>query len=99
FGRAVMSTSALLGDEFYVEIDLDQQKYYCLKVTYPEANEGEQDQLGLFESMKEQGMSPEQMAELFMNSATGTGTTKNTRNTPAPGGFDTEAMNRQINDR
>lgn len=99
FGRAVMSTSALFGDEFYVEIDLDQQRYYCLKVTYPEATEGEQDQLGLFESMKEQGLSPEQMAELFMGSAGGAVTNQTTGNTPAPGGFDAEAMNRQINER
>lgn len=95
FGRAVMSTSALLGDEFYVEIDLDQQRYYCLKVTYPETNEGEQDQLGLFESMKEQGLSPEQISALFMGSSAN----PTQSNTPVPGGFDPEAMNRQINER
>jgi len=99
FGRAVMSTSALFGDEFYVEIDLDQQRYYCLKVTYPETNEGEQDQLSLFESMKEQGMSPEQMAELFMGSTTGTSTTQTNGSSTTTRGFDAEAMNRQINER
>ncbi len=99
FGRAVMSTSALLGDEFYVEIDLDQQRYYCLKVTYPKTGEGEgeQDQLGLLESMREQGMSPEQMAGLFIGSSA----TQNPGgvNAPIPGGFDPEAMSRQINER
>ncbi len=97
FGRAVLSTSALIGDEFYVEIDLDQQRYYCLKVTYPESNEGEPDQLGLFESMKGQGMSPEELAMLFMTSSNGTGA--GDANAIPQGGFDPEAMNRQINKR
>jgi len=94
FGRAVMSTAALFGDEFYVEIDLNEQRYYCLQVTYPESEEGETDQLGLLENIKEQGMSPEQMAMLFMGSSPEGGA-----NVPLPDGFDPEEANRQINDR
>ncbi|HOV32465.1 MAG TPA: prepilin-type N-terminal cleavage/methylation domain-containing protein [Candidatus Hydrogenedens sp.] len=95
FGRAVMSTSALFGDELYVEIDLDEQQYYCLRVTYPEAEEGETDQLGLLENIKEQGMSPEQMAMLFMGSSPD----GSTNNVQLPDGFDPEAANQQINDK
>ncbi|HOK08422.1 MAG TPA: type II secretion system protein [Candidatus Hydrogenedens sp.] len=99
FGRAVMSLSALQGDEFYVEIDLAEQRYYCLRITYPEVTEGETDQLGLLEEMKQQGLSSEELAEMLMSGGNNVAGTATNTNKNLPGGFDPTAASQQINQK
>lgn len=99
FGRAILSTSSLFGDKFYAEIDLDQQKYYCVKVTEPEPIEGEVDQLSLLNNMRAQGMGNEQIASLFAPSTAKDADSGTAVPTQTPEGFDTEKASQQINSR
>ncbi|MCX8063810.1 MAG: prepilin-type N-terminal cleavage/methylation domain-containing protein [Candidatus Hydrogenedentes bacterium] len=97
FGRVVMATSAIMGDEFYVEIDLDRQRYFCLRLTYPRNVEGEVDLLAKLEELLSSGVTPEEVTNLLA-SGLNQGTQSNMSNSSQNQGFDTQSLSQQVND-
>lgn len=98
FGRVLMANSAILGDEFYVEVDLGQQKYYCLRVTYPQNEEGEGDLVGKITEMISNGATPEEISGLLASGVPMGNQTSNVKSSQNQG-FDTEALSQQLNER
>ncbi len=101
FGRVLLATSVILGDEFFVEIDLNQQRYYCLRVTYPENEEGETDLLSRLDEMISNGATPEEITSLLAggvnvgNQSKGGSEKSSVQNQ----GIDTQSLSDQLNNK
>lgn len=101
FGRAVMSTSSIMGEEFYVEIDLDNQRYYCLRVTYPKSEEGESDLLAKIDEKVSNGATPEEITGLLASGVNANNLSSQPKATGSSQnqGIDTQSLSQQLNDK